>query len=541
MHYWAGLPEGMGPEDEAVVFPDTDAQVLAKLLDDWAHEFSGKRRANWDDKSGWDTSEDSVDGASQWQTMIYSHGRDEDDERRTAYNPYHVPTDGVPGYRNHHQRSSNWESVGPLAAALHRDVFLPRMKHIGHEDVPMHTFFMRKYSPLSRTTIRAHQDTTVMTFNIALSDRSTTEGGSLFICDKLPQSYADMMTSNSVLGDGKGNWFEHLYPESEYTSGEGVCKVAQAPRGSMVSHLGARFHGVQPIRGGTRFSLIAFYGDSHSSPSDFHSRTDLIRGFQDEVIKLMPDREVDAWLHGLQSASADGTQEGHCCVFGDAPMAGLQLSSALKHFMGSAKRVTKVLAVLEEFCTGDWLPEDVRRELVDRGAVELLRQARELHPGNEKIDQLSCSILSFFSCGSQSCAESIPSCADYAEASSGPEVEEDEDEDDGEDDLEREESEKDIVNKTPRGMNWELTPVMEDLYKDCGASQAEIMENTSALPVPTECLGLLRWVDYGPDAAQCSKMLPPDLADSRAVVEDSKRLSREALAKARAGGEPQEL
>jgi hypothetical protein len=531
----------MGPEDEAVIFPDTDAQVLAKLLDDWAHEFSGKRRANWDDKSGWDTSEDSVDGASQWQTMIYSHGRDEDDERRTAYNPYHVPTDGVPGYRNHHQRSSNWESVGPLAAALHRDVFLPRMKHIGHEDVPMHTFFMRKYSPLSRTTIRAHQDTTVMTFNIALSDRSTTEGGSLFICDKLPQSYADMMTSNSVLGDGKGNWFEHLYPESEYTSGEGVCKVAQAPMGSMVSHLGARFHGVQPIRGGTRFSLIAFYGDSHSSPSDFHSRMDLIRGFQDEVIKLMPDREVDAWLHGLQSASADGTQEGHCCVFGDAPMAGLQLSSALKHFMGSAKRVTKVLAVLEEFCTGDWLPEDVRRELADRGAVELLRQARELHPGYEKIGQLSCSILSFFSCGSQSCAEGIPSCADYAEASSGPEVEEDEDEDDGEDDLEREESEKDIVNKTPRGMNWELTPVMEDLYKDCGAFQAEIMENTSALPVPTECLGLLRWVDYGPDAAQCSKMLPPDLADSRAVVEDSQRLSREALAKARAGGEPQEL
>jgi len=268
---------------------------------------------------------------------------------------------------------------------------------------------------------------------------------------------------------------------------------------------------------------------------------DVIRRFQDDSIKLMPDREVDAWLHGRQSASADGTQEGHCYVFGDAPMAGLQLSSALKHFMGSAKRVTKVLEVLEEFCTGDWLPEDVRRELADRGAVELLRQARELHPGNENIDQLSCSILSLFSCGSQSCAEGTPSCADYAEASSGPEVEEDEDEDDGEDDLEREESEKDIVNKTPRGMNWELTPVMEDLYKDCGASQAEITENTSAPPVPTECLGLLRWVDYGPDAAQCSKMLPPDLAVSRAVVEDSQRLCREALAKARAGGAPQEL
>ena len=539
MHYYAGLPEGAGSEDEAAIFPDEDAELLARVLDDWAHEFSGKRRANWDDQSGWDTSADSVDGASQWQTMIYSNGRDEDDERRTGYNPYPVPTDGVPGYRNQHQRSSNWENVGPLAEALHRDVFLPRMKKAGHEEVPMHSFFMRKYSPLSRTTITAHQDTTVMTFNIALSDRSTTKGGSLFICDKLPQSYAEMLTSNSVLGDGKGNWFEHLYPESVYMSGEGVCRLAQAPRGSMVSHSGARFHGVQPIRGGTRFSLIAFYGDSNSSPSDFDTRMGVIRGFQDDSIKRMPDREVDAWLHGLQSATADGTQEGHCCVFGDAPMAGLQLSSALKYFVSNAERITKVLEVVEEFCTGDWLPEDVRRELADRGSVELLRQARELHPGNENISQVSCSILRLFSCGPQSCAEGTPGCTDYTEAS--VELVEDEDEDDEEDELEALEAEKDAMKRTPAGMNWELTSAMEDLYGECSASGAEIKTNASAQPVPTECLGLLRWVDYGPDAAQCGRMLPPDLAESQAEVEANQRLSREAVARARAAGELQEL
>ena len=132
-----------------------------------------------------------------------------------------------------------------------------------------------------------------------------------------------------------------------------------------------------------------------------------------------------------------------------------------------------------------------------------------------------------------------PGCTDYTEAPVEPV--EDEDEDGEEDELEALEAEKDAMKTTPAGMNWELTPAMEDLYKECSASGAEIKTNASARPVPKECLGLLRWVDYGPDAAQCGRMLQPDLAESQVEVEANQRLSREAVARARAAGELQEL
>lgn len=525
VHYWAGLEEGKDSEEEAAVFPDEDAQLLASVLDDWAHSFKGGE--------GWDTSGDSVDDLAQWQTLIYSNKRDEDDEPRTGYDPYPMPARGFPGYRSLRSQSQTWEAVGPLAEALHRDVFLPRMRHAGNEGVPMHSLFMRKYSPLSRSTIKSHQDSTVMTFNIALSDRDTCDGGHLFICDPGPQSFANIMALQAPPPEARHAWFELLNPEAEYMSGKGQCRSAQPPRGSMVSHRGMKFHGVQPIRGGTRFSLIAFYGDTGSSPKDFDTARNATLASTDGAVKAMPDSAAETWLFGLQSLAGAGAHRNAQCIAydGEPAQAGLELTRALKYFMGSPRRTATVLEIIREYSAGDWRPEEVRRELVAGQVVELVLQAREHHAGDENIDQLACSALRHFRCGSQSCAESAPGCAggaDAAEESDGEEEGDDENEEEEEEDMERAEYESDLDQRTPEGMNRELTSEMEGLYKECEALMENIKDSRGAGAVPRKCLRLLRWSDYATKA--CEERSRPDEAQSQRDLDSDREAYRKMAA-----------
>ena len=527
VHYWAGLEEGKDSEEEAVVFPDEDARLLARVLDDWAHSFKGAE--------GWDTSGDTVDDYAQWQTLIYSHKRDEDDERRTGYNPYPVPAGGVPGYRHPQSRSQTWEAVGPLAEALHRDVFLPRMRQYGNEDVPMQYLFMRKYSPLSRSTIKAHQDSTVMTFNVALSDRDKCDGGHLFVCDPVPQSFANMMAFQAPPPEARHAWFELLHPEAEYMSGKGQCRSAQPPMGSMVSHRGMKFHGVQPIRGGTRFSLIAFYGETRTSPKDFDKARNATLASTDDAVKALPDSVAETWLFGLQSlAGAGAHRNAQCIAFdGEPSQAGLELTRALEHFMGNPGHTATILEIIGGLSAGDWRPEDVRRELASRQVVELVLQARKLHAGDANISQLACSALRHFRCGSQSCADSTPGCSgdiDAAEESDGEEEGDgDKDESEEEEDMEMAEYENDLSQRTPEGMNRELTSEMEGLFKECDSLMADIKENREAGAVPRKCLGLLRWSDF--DTLTCETGSRPDEAQSQRDLDRDREAYRKMAAR----------
>ena len=526
VHYWAGLEAGKEAEEEAVVFPDEDAQLLARVLDDWAHSFGGNE--------GWDTTEDSVDEKAQWQTLIYSHKRDEDDEHRTAYDPYPVPARGVPGYRRPHAQggSNAWEAVGPLAEALHRDVFLPRMRKVGKEHVALHSLFMRKYSPLSRSKIRAHQDQTVMTFNIALSDRDKCDGGHLFVCDPVPQSFANILGLQAPPEEAQHNWFELLHPEAEYMSGKGQCRSAQPPMGSMVSHRGQKFHGVQPIRDGTRFSLIAFYGEIGSSPKDFDSARNATLAFTDGAVNAMPDSAAETWLFGLHRLAGAGMhRNARCRAFGgEPPLAGLDLTAALKRFMGSTGHTAKILEVIGGYSGGGWRPEDVRRELAARQVVDLVVQARELHDGDENISQLACAALRHFRCGSQSCAESALACTGLEDAArdSDEEAEGDEDKDEEEEeeekDMELEEYENDLKQRTPGGMNWELTSEFEGLYKECHSLMEDIKKDPGAGGLPRKCLGLLRWADF--DAIPCETGARPDEAESQLQLDKDQEAIR---------------
>ena len=490
------MPAGSHAEDEAEIFPEEDAHKLATVLDDWAHHFKNP--------DGWDTTKDSVDSKDQWQTMIYNSGRDEGDESRTAYQYYPKPTSGLPGYTNPERASRQWASIGPLAEALHRDVFVPRLRSVGHEDVPMYALFLRKYSPLSRNTIRAHRDTTIMTFNMALSDRETCEGGKLFICNKLPNSWGNLISTLSHMWEEvfEPSWFELLYPASLYMSGTGVCKPAQPPMGSMVAHYGHRFHGVQKITSGTRFSLIAFYGDTLDSAQNYDLAMDDILKHADPTVGNLPEEEIEMWLEGLVSVVGEfGIHEGHRFIFGTPLFAGTELTSALKHYMGNAGHVKKIFRVMEAFSSGDWKAEDIRRELAERNVVHLVQGALKAHAGDDEIPQLACSILELFECGSQTCAESEPSCAKFA---SDRAVEGDEDgdsdseneEEEGEEDLEREEYEADLKAKTPRNMWVELTSEMHDLSEECSKLAEDILRGRKNAPrLPQKCLGLFKWKD----------------------------------------------
>lgn len=504
IHYWAGLKAGSHAEDEAEIFPAEDAHRLAEMLDDWAHSIKGSE--------GWDTTKDSVDNKDQWQTMIYNHGRDEVDEGRTGYDSYPMPASGLPAYENPDRASKKWASLGPLAAALHQDVFLPRMRSVGREDVPMYALFMRKYSPQSRTTIRAHRDNTVMTFNMALSDRELCEGGSLFICNKFPNSWGNLLSTTSHLG-GEGefeaSWFELQYPESHYMTGNGSCKPAQPPMGSMVAHFGHRFHGVQKITSGTRFSLIAFYGDTAGSAKDYDIAQRDIHKYADTAVENLAEEEIDRWLDGLDNITSEfGILEGHKFVFQTSVFASLELTLALTHYMGNAGHVKKIFRVMEAFSSGNWKAEDmkaedIRRELAERNVVHLVQGALKAHAQDEEIPQLACSILQLFECGSQTCAESEQSCAGFVQqgdvngdGSDGEDEEEQDDED--EDDLEELEREAELKAKTPKKMRAELTSELFDLSEECSKLTKDILfgENAHLAPrLPRKCMAMFKWMD----------------------------------------------
>ena len=67
--------------------------------------------------------------------------------------------------------------------------------------------------------------------------------------------------------------------------------------------------------------------------------------------------------------------------------------------------------------------------------------------------------------------------------------------------MELEEYENDLKQRTPEGMNWELTSEFEGLYKECHSLMEDIKKDPGAGGLPRKCLGLLRWADF--DARPC--------------------------------------
>ena len=90
--------------------------------------------------------------------------------------------------------------------------------------------------------------------------------------------------------------------------------------------------------------------------------------------------------------------------------------------------------------------------------------------------------------------------------------------------MELEEYENDLKQRTPEGMNWELTSEFEGLYKECHSLMEDIKKDPGAGGLPRKCLGLLRWADF--DARPCETGARPDEAQSQLQLDKDQEAIR---------------
>ena len=351
------------------LFPGNEAAVLTDVIEAWdRHVADGPGRRI--DREGhevalWSRTSDTVDSLPEVQIQAW---QDEWFDGKVDFSS--TPTDAL--YRK--LRSTPLTKSGtakdtafliPLLKTIWADTLKPHLTTVygvrededGRLETPLTDVFIRKYEGGSiRTKFAGHQDRSVFTFNIALSDQRDIDGGELFVCKQVPPSYAMLFPSAGSatnvrdkaasfvggrfeapqLGEQASEqasqeqlgaastvpWFDMHHNPSRLRGQEddqGLCKAAQPDMGEALFHHGKRYHGVMPTREGTRYSMIFFIGrcdetrgcmEHHGAPGEaalaskeaYTERQYFYGEYTEPVtaktVANMPRDEVVVWLKG---------------------------------------------------------------------------------------------------------------------------------------------------------------------------------------------------------------------------------------------------
>mmetsp|Transcript_20443 Transcript_20443/g.40477 ORF Transcript_20443/g.40477 Transcript_20443/m.40477 type:complete len:330 (-) Transcript_20443:110-1099(-) len=191
-----------------------------------------------DDFTDWCDAKDSVDRRAEWQHLILDRGKGRED-------PYLLPLC--------HRLAEDvvvpclLEAFPSLQAPGAASCASGGRQSSKKTNLVMHWAFIRKYSPNERNNFPVHRDTSAATANILLSDPGDFTGGELYVLGN-EHSTVDTLSPKEmkkVLPD------ETLRKRYAATYQQGQCLM----------HLGRRMHGVLPVTGGVRYTLIFMFLD----------------------------------------------------------------------------------------------------------------------------------------------------------------------------------------------------------------------------------------------------------------------------------------
>ena len=350
IQYRTGVKRGRELQDGVFafeIFSKATAKRLVDVIETWSEHLERTLPRTSESKGLWSVRPDSVDGDVELQADLF-HISNVDNTCCPAYEPtpkHAVETMSIeelrihskPPYLNRVQqaRFDKAHFLLPLMQEVWANALVPHLvQHYGVKrdeqgrvDTPLAWVFLRKYiaaegGKRTRTRIRGHQDDTVFTFNLALSDHDEVDGGELFLCKETPGGYnyllavAEYLIANPIQKAltftgkvlehiGTFRWFDlHHSPARIYANKDGadLCRVAQPAAGEALFHHGTRFHGVLPTKGGTRYSLIFFTALCLQETGCQLQYPDYVKPPSKSVVAGMPRQEALVWLRGVKSA-----------------------------------------------------------------------------------------------------------------------------------------------------------------------------------------------------------------------------------------------
>ena len=410
IHFWGTpkvLPERVPGVLDFELFPPADAKALVDIAEAWSkHE------------KGWSDRPDTVDKLPEWQINLL-----EDPPLREDSRPPRLGANV--GLKTAMLPLTKRICLGMLTKflATHR-VATDKCSSV----------FMRKYDAAGRPNIPTHQDQSVFTLNVALSDYREVEGGELFMCKQMPQSYAQILMSvQDFLPDGKPppedrdpdaenmwRWFPLVYPYSRIAQSipetPDVCMKAQGAQGHAVSAFGGRMHGVFPTQAGTRYSMIFFIGEAKDLKIDddtlAEAKSFLAEPFGESHVTNLESGDMMTWLIYLSSMSTrcglgQLSFEDNVSTFQSLLNDGSSIVYAirdvtlvLKHFSDNGDLASLALRSMHSMLVGEEMPHEIfRRVALETGAVEFVLRVVAAHPHRYDISQLGCAVWENLSCG----------------------------------------------------------------------------------------------------------------------------------------------
>ena len=390
VHFWGTprvLPERVPGVLDFELFPAADAELLVDVAEKWSkHDM------------GWSNRPDTVDDLPEWQINLLDFPPlDEDTE---------VDED-----------SDNAGLKAALLPLTKRICIGMLTKFLAKHRVATDrcsSVFMRKYDARYRPNIPTHQDDSVFTLNVALSDYRKVQGGELFACKQIPQSWARILTALDV--------FRIVYPYSRIAlstpENPGVCMKAQGAQGHAVSAFGGRLHGVFPTESGTRYSLILFIGEPRKIQVSYDSvipnkPSYLAEPFGEDHVTNLGWSDMMCWLIymsgvstrvGLGKLAFEGK---HKVFFLEVLHNGASVIYAisdlvivLKHFSDNAHFSSLALRSMHAMLVGQEVPhEEFRRAALEADAEEHVLRAIASHPERFDVGQLGCAVWESLRCG----------------------------------------------------------------------------------------------------------------------------------------------
>ena len=417
------------------LFPPEGAKALIELTEAWSSSSLAE---------GWNENPDSVDSQPEWQLDVFM--------------AYTVKGGGPAGKVSPELRwdseaepdNPNYEAVKavlPLAKALCLDMLPPFLsKHRVASDT-CNQVFLRKYRADGRPKLAAHQDDSIFTLNVALSDYREVEGGELFMCRQLPQTLAWVMQlemcdfRDRAQGSHCQQYIQPFARIASSERGAEACMKAQGRQGEAVSSFGSRLHGVFPTTEGTRYSLILFIGRNPGSEvgpgtsQGERAETWLSEPFEKSHVAELPRTDLLIWLtimSGFSTLAARGelpitsssihafyhelaakTTSGQRGASERFAIEDLVL--ALKYFWEDVDVVALALRSIHALLTGEIMGLPAQRPVVLASpvAVEFTRKAVSAHSERFDIGRLGCAVLENLLCGpgsDEECTERAPEC-----------------------------------------------------------------------------------------------------------------------------------
>ena len=259
---------------EFEVFPKNSSARLIELLEEWAAVFP----------DGWNRYPDSVDGRPMWEIDLYEVAEHGHLDKNTQLHPA-------------------FRGTWPMVRLLCNHVLNFFVKDQFDYDNQCDIVFLRKYSVdfgqtssmqdatldedtiidggvsrqgsqirsamkraegnaarFGRKNYPAHQDRSFFTFNIQLSDIEQQEGGQLWACEQFPQSFVRFVMHKFFSMDTDTMFMHSLFPMERMKTPGSPCRCVRPEQGHTITHRGGRLHGVEPLKGGTRYTMIIFFG-----------------------------------------------------------------------------------------------------------------------------------------------------------------------------------------------------------------------------------------------------------------------------------------